>query len=229
MGTSESEKRYPQVKIRQWEDEYMKFDLYGTDVSIANALRRVMIAEVPTLAIELVDIESNSSCLADEMVAHRLGLLPLISHSAMKMIMSRDCHNCDGDGPCDFCSVEFQLNVMCTGEQTLDVTTNDLILTSTGIGISDVEPVSRTKPESPPITLAKLSKGQQLKIRCLARKGIGKDHAKFSPACTVTFFAMPHIHINYDLAKNLTIQQKKDFIESSPTNAFQLNPDTQQV
>lgn len=121
-----SYQRFPRVKIRDMKDDYMKFELRDTDVSMANALRRVMIAEVPTIAIDLVEIESNSSVLNDEFIAHRLGLIPLTSERAMGMRFSRDCDACDGDGQCEYCSVEFHLNVKCTGDQTLDVTSADL-------------------------------------------------------------------------------------------------------
>lgn len=52
------------------------FSLVGVDASIANAFRRVLIAEVPTLAIEDVFIFSNTSLIQDEVFAHRLGLIP---------------------------------------------------------------------------------------------------------------------------------------------------------
>lgn len=48
----------PSITIRKLDSLYCEFLLEGTDVSIANALRRVIIAEVPSVAIELVEIES---------------------------------------------------------------------------------------------------------------------------------------------------------------------------
>lgn len=121
-----SYQRFPKVKIRELKDDYAKFELKETDASMANALRRVMIAEVPTIAIDLVEIEVYSSVLNDEFIAHRLGLIPLTSERAMSMRFSRDCDACDGDGQCEFCSVEFQLRAKCISDQTLDVTSRDL-------------------------------------------------------------------------------------------------------
>lgn len=121
-----SYQRFPKIKIRTVRDDFMKFELRETDASIANALRRVMIAEVPTIAIDLVEIEVNSSVLNDEFIAHRLGLIPLISERAMAMRFSRDCDACDGDGQCEYCSVEFHLRAKCINDQTLDVTSKDL-------------------------------------------------------------------------------------------------------
>ena len=42
------------------------------------------------------------------------------------MRFSRDCDACDGDGQCEFCSVEFHLRAKCVTDQTLDVTSRDL-------------------------------------------------------------------------------------------------------
>ncbi|KAM1526665.1 hypothetical protein PS1_016363 [Malus domestica] len=63
-----SYQRLPRVKIFEMRDDYVKFELRDTDASIANALRRVMIAEAPTVAITLVEIEINSSVLNDEFI-----------------------------------------------------------------------------------------------------------------------------------------------------------------
>jgi hypothetical protein len=77
--------RKPTLSIRRLDGDYCEFELRNTDVSMANALRRVLIADVPTIAIDLVEMENNTTVLNDEFLAHRLGLIPLISTSAKHM------------------------------------------------------------------------------------------------------------------------------------------------
>lgn len=223
-----SYQRFPRIKIREMRDDYLKFELRDTDASMANALRRVMIAEVPTVAIDLVEIEVNSSVLNDEFIAHRLGLIPLTSERAMAMRFSRDCDACDGDGQCEHCSVEFHLRARCVGDQTLDVTSKDLLSsdhTVVPVDFSD----SPAGDDNRGVIIVKLRKGQELRLRAIARKGIGKDHAKWSPAATVTFMYEPEIHINEDMMETLTLEQKKEWVESSPTKVFDIDPNTHQV
>ncbi|XP_047341455.1 DNA-directed RNA polymerases II, IV and V subunit 3-like [Impatiens glandulifera] len=226
-----SYQRFPTIKIREVKDDYCKFELRDTDASMANALRRVMIAEVPTIAIDLVEIDVNSSVLNDEFIAHRLGLVPLTSDRAMSMRFSRDCDACDGDGQCEFCSVEFHLRAKCINDQTLDVTSKDLYSsdhTVVPVDFSDSSSAYGTT-ENKGIIIVKLRRGQELRLRAIARKGIGKDHAKWSPAATVTFMYEPEIHINEELMQTLTLEEKRAWIESSPTKVFDIDPNTQQV
>jgi len=66
-----------QIKVTKLAGLDMEFDLIGVEASMANALRRIILAEVPTIAIEKVWILINSSIIQDEVLAHRVGLIPI--------------------------------------------------------------------------------------------------------------------------------------------------------
>lgn len=78
-------KRHPHFEIRECSDSYCEFELHDANASVANSLRRVIIGEVATLAIEFVEIEVNTTPLNDEFIAHRLGLVPLRSTVAKEL------------------------------------------------------------------------------------------------------------------------------------------------
>jgi len=63
----------PAIEINELTKDQIKFTLFNVDLSIANTLRRIMISEIPTMAIEFVNIKGNTSCLHDEHLALRLG------------------------------------------------------------------------------------------------------------------------------------------------------------
>ncbi|CAB4290558.1 unnamed protein product [Prunus armeniaca] len=145
----------------------------------------------------------------------------------MSMRFSRDC---DGDGQCEFCSVEFHLRAKCHSDQTLDVTSKDLLSsdhTIVPVDFSDSAGVESSEQKG--IIIVKLGRGQELRLRAIARKGMGKDHAKWSPAATVTFMYEPDIRINEELMDMLTIDEKKAWVESSPTKVFDFDPKTEKV
>jgi DNA-directed RNA polymerase II subunit RPB3 len=77
MSASALLARTPKLNVTRVGDDAIEFTLSETDSSVANALRRVMMAEVPVLAINEVNIWENSSVLHDEFIAHRMGLIPL--------------------------------------------------------------------------------------------------------------------------------------------------------
>lgn len=65
------------IDILKLDEEEMIFDLAGVEPPLANALRRIIIAEIPTMAIEKVNLWQNTSVIPDENLAHRLGLIPI--------------------------------------------------------------------------------------------------------------------------------------------------------
>ena len=80
-----------------------------------------------------------------------------------------------------------------------------------------------------PILIVKMRKNQELKLKAIARKGIGKDHAKWIPVATVAFQHMPHITINRALMDTLDEKAKEDFVDASPSHALSYNSATKQV
>ena len=65
------------IQIVKRDDLELEFDVIGITPALANAYRRLMLSEVPTMAIEKVYIYNNTSIIQDEILAHRLGLIPL--------------------------------------------------------------------------------------------------------------------------------------------------------
>jgi len=53
--------------------------MIGVEPPVVNAIRRILLSEIPTMAIETVNILQNTSIIPDEVLAHRLGLIPIIA------------------------------------------------------------------------------------------------------------------------------------------------------
>jgi DNA-directed RNA polymerase subunit D len=66
-----------EIQILEKTDDFMRFIVRGVNVPFVNALRRIILTEVPTMAIDEIILLENSSILNDEILAHRIGLIPL--------------------------------------------------------------------------------------------------------------------------------------------------------
>ena len=242
------------------------FEMVGIDVSFANALRRIMIAEVPTVAMEHVYMWNNSSIVHDEVLAHRIGLVPIdVDARLFDEFMG------DDDEPTDRNTIVFKMNVSCgkskeedaqkmaaaanarsqeegdssgeepsvMGQEELDVAAAEATSLhqaknpKSTINVEAIETAGRPytrhiyskdlewnpqgdqaerftegmRPVHDDILLAKLRPGQKIELETHGRKGVGKDHAKFSPVATAAYRLMPQIEILRpiydDLAKEL--------------------------
>ncbi|MEE9323662.1 MAG: DNA-directed RNA polymerase subunit D [Candidatus Aenigmarchaeota archaeon] len=178
------------IKIIGRKSGNLRFFLDNATPAFANALRRVILSEVPNLAIDVVEFEDNTSALFDEVIAHRFGMLPL-QFDPKKFNFADEC-KCKGKG-CPSCEVFFALEK--TGPAM--VYSSDLKSSNRGV-----------KPTSTDFPMVKLLKDQHIKLEAIARLGRGKDHAKFQSA-NVSYSYLPAIEASQ--AKDL-----KKIVKSCP-------------
>ena len=154
------------LEIINQDNQQMSVKLKGVPLQYANALRRVCLNGVPVFAIDTVDIIENSSVLADEGLAHRLGLIP-IKTDLSRFNEPSKC-DCDSETGCSNCKVMLVLD-SGDSDTTRTVLSNELSSEDDSI-----------KPISDKIPIVQLAPGQRIKIECYARLGRGTDHAKWN-------------------------------------------------
>jgi DNA-directed RNA polymerase subunit D len=168
-----------EVKLLRKQPEYNRVSFLVKDVTPAfvNAVRRTIVESVPAMAIEDVEFRQNSSALYDEMIALRLGLLPLKTDLSGYNLPA-EC-TCKGEG-CAKCTITFTVSAKgpCT------VYASDLKSKDPAI-----------VPVYPEMPIVKLLKGQELELEAKACLGLGKTHAKWVPAF-VYYTYEPIIKVN---------------------------------
>jgi DNA-directed RNA polymerase subunit D len=155
------------IDILENTDEKIVIRFSNAPRQYVNAIRRISINEVPTLAIDDVVILENSSVMHDEALAHRLGLIPLRT-DLHRFVLPHDC-DCKSTLGCSKCRVLLSLDSEAI-DKTKVVTSSELV--------SEDEIV---KPLSTEIPIIVLAPAQKLKFEAYARLGFGKDHAKWQP------------------------------------------------
>jgi DNA-directed RNA polymerase subunit D len=178
-------KRFLEIDILQKTDAKILFVLRGVHAAFANALRRIIVSEVPVMAIDDVVIIENSSSMYDEILAHRLGLIP-IKTDLDSYVLPKDCA-CKSELGCPKCRVTL----------TLDVEATDGIRTVYSSELKSENP--DVSPVSGDIPLLKLASDQKVKLECYAKLGIGKDYAKWQPISACTYRYYPRISVNAEI------------------------------
>ena len=219
------------VEVQTLNEEEAVFDLIGIDAALANAFRRILLAEVPTMAIEKVFILNNTSMIQDEVLAQRLGLIPIRADPRRFNTRLID-DDADADNV-----ISFRLQVKCThkprgegggsssgggGSGSAGVvgescTSGDLDWIPQGdqeerFGEDPIRPVHDD------ILIARLRPGQEIELEAWCEKGLGKTHAKWSPVCTASYRLLPEVR----LKEPITGDDADTLAAMCPTGVFDI-------
>jgi DNA-directed RNA polymerase subunit D len=182
------------MEVRELTDTRCSFVVDDVRPDVVNTIRRTLVSEVPKMAIDEVefhmgpirDEEGNeydsNSALFDEMIAHRLSMVPIPTD--LDHFTFRDQCECGGSG-CPHCTIIYVMNKKgpCT------------------VYSGDLQPLGdmslRIKEELIPIV--KLKEKQALLIYATAVMGQGKVHAKWQPVTICGYMNYPKITVNNDV------------------------------
>jgi DNA-directed RNA polymerase subunit D len=177
-----------------------------TDVYFVNSLRRIMLAELPKLAIDDVIIYDNTSALFDEIISHRLGLIPIPTD--LQILAFRNECKCGGKG-CPSCTVRYTLSKEGEGV----VYSGDLQPEHPSFAITETM-----------IPIVELIKDQRVILEVEAVLGRGRDHAKWQVVLAPRYRMETVIAVDKKRMNDV-----KAFIEELPKDLVELKGDKLEV
>ena len=175
------------IEVLEKTDQRLVFVVQNISMEIANAIRRIIMAEIPVMAIDEVIVLKNDSPLYDEIISHRLGMIPLTTDLETYKL-PQDCE-CGGYG-CPLCQVSLTCEVTNTTNMPLYVYSGDL---------KSNDP--KIVPVNPEIPIVKIDKNNQLIIEAYAFLGIAKDHVKWQSVSNIFYRFYPVIEFNDENCK----------------------------
>lgn len=200
------------LKLNYKTNEEMAFHIEGFEICFSNALRRILLSEISTFCIEKVNFYDNTSILNDEIIAHRLGLVPifvpselldyLIEIKKQKLLKLILCFKVCHPG-------KFHGN--------LSIYSNSLKWKKYGILGSFLKNI-KIKPVFKDILIAKLNPGQKIACECECFIGTGNIHAKFSPVGTTFYKLFPKIKI----ITEILAKEARNLVDKCPVKVFDL-------
>lgn len=174
------------LTLRKLDGNACEFLLEGVTPAYANAIRRAILADVPMLAIDEVVVVKNDSVLFDEILAHRLALVPLKVDEATYDVLLE----CSEEGRREGCVASFALEVEADRQATVF---SGHLKFAGFTGISGIPAGVEVKPVSDLIPIVKLAPGQGIVLEAYARMGVGKESAKWQPVSVAAYKYYPRI------------------------------------
>jgi len=182
-----------QIEIVEMSETRLSFILRDGTPGLANALRRVLISDIPKLAIDDVEFHlgpimlddreyESITPLFDEVIAHRMGMIPLPTDHTL-FVRKEDCV-CEGEG-CPSCTVMYSLNKFgpCTA------LSGDLM----PLGNESLKPADELIP------IIELGDGQAVLIYATARMGTAREHVKWQATHGVGYKYLPTVAVDDSL------------------------------
>ncbi|GAM28958.1 hypothetical protein SAMD00019534_121340 [Acytostelium subglobosum LB1] len=206
------------IKVLSDQPEHLVFEMIGVDAPIANALRRILISEIPTMAIERVYMINNTSILQDEVLAHRLGLIPIkVDPSKFNYKQPNKEYTAED-------TIIFSLKVKCYRDQKTGEIVNETVYSKDlkWVPTEDQQEIfdedDKPRPAVDDIPIVKLRPGQALEVQCYCEKNIGREHIKWSPVGTASYKIMPLITVS----PKVTGEKAEKLKNSCPMKVFDI-------
>ncbi len=178
----------------------------GISIEMINALRRIILTEIPVMAIDEVIILKNDSPLYDEIISHRLGLIPLKTDLDVYKL-PRECE-CGGFG-CPLCQVSLTCEITNSTNTPLEIYSGDL---------KSNDP--KIIPVDPNIPIVKIDKNNKVIIEAYAILGLAKDHAKWQAVSNVAYKYYPLVEFDENKLKNT--EENLLIVKMCPEKLFKL-------
>jgi len=177
-----------ELEIFEEDEHNLQFIIKGISIEMVNALRRIMIGWLPSMAIDEVIILKNDSPLYDEILAHRIGLIPLTT-DLESYNLPEDC-DCGGFG-CPSC----QISITC---EVNNDSKNNLVIYSGDLKTNDPKIV----PVNPNIPIVKIGSEESLIFEAYAVLGRPKNHVKWQSVSNAFYRYLPTIEFDSSQCKN---------------------------
>ncbi len=178
------------VCVLEEERDRFRVLIEGYPLPLVNAVRRMCYIGVPVMAVDYVEVFENNTVLYDEIIAHRLAMVPLTSEEALeKYGKPEECRDVELGDP--RCYAVLRLEVETSqGEERV-------------IYSGDLEPQDPdVRPVYPNMPIVIMVPEQKLRLQAYARLGYGSEHAKWMPVSIAAHRYLPVVEFDVEKMSN---------------------------